>query len=94
MIKSPFTVHSALLDNATFPAGEYRPLFEDDGGFYFQAPEEVVVHAAGIATYTHIGGLYVERGAIQPTRWYYIYERDGHKKMWRFHDVPQFDLVP
>jgi hypothetical protein len=94
VLKSPITVRSALFDNATFPAGEYRPLYEDDGGYYFQAPAKVIVHSAGIATYMHDGGLYVERGASEPTKWYYTYENEGNMKMWRFNTIPPCELIP
>src|SRR5881227_553900 len=44
----------------TFPVGKYRPVYEDDRGYYFEAPRKVLVD--DIATYAFDGGVYVLRG--------------------------------
>jgi len=51
------------------PAGEYRPLYEDDQAYYFQAPTKLVVNDLGSALWD--GGIYVQRGTTTPTGWYY-----------------------
>jgi len=75
----------------TFPAGEYRPAYEDRGGYYFQAPTKVLVDE--VAVFAHEGGLYVARGESEPTRWYVIGE-NGEKKMRRFKKIPQYKQIP
>jgi hypothetical protein len=94
VMKSPVKVHSALLDTATFPAGEYRPLYEDDGGYYYQASAKVIVHSAGIVTYLFDGGIYVKRGDTEPTDWYFI-DQSGMKTMRSFFGTTlACELVP
>jgi hypothetical protein len=56
------------------PAGEYRPLYEDDQSYYFQAPSKVVVNDPG--TFLFDGGIYVPRGTTKPAGWYYV-DQDG-----------------
>jgi hypothetical protein len=52
------------------PPGEYRPLYEDDSAYYYQAPTKVVVNDLTSSLYD--GGIYVSRGSNAPTGWYYI----------------------
>src|SRR5450631_1604235 len=66
MLTAPVTIRE-FVTTVTFPAGEYRPLYEDDGGYFFQAPAKVV--ANDIFSYMYDGGLYVERGTNEPTKW-------------------------
>lgn len=75
----------------TFPAGEYRPAYEDRGGYYFQAPTKVLVD--DVAVFAREGGLYVARGGSEPTRWYVIGE-SGEKKMGRFKKIPNYKRIP
>jgi hypothetical protein len=94
VLKSTFTVHSALLDTATFPAGEYRPLYEDNGGYYFQAPSKVIIHSAGIVNYMFDGGVYVKRGSNEPTEWYFTDQHNGTPRMGRFKTATPYELIP
>jgi hypothetical protein len=75
----------------TFPAGEYRPAYEERGGYYFQAPTKVLVD--DVAVFAYEGGLYVARGESEPTRWYVIHT-NGEKKMGRFRKIPQYKRIP
>ena len=75
----------------TFPAGKYRPTYEDDGGYYFDAPRKVLVDDIGI--YAFDGGVYVPRGKTAPTHWYVI-RPNGRRTMGRFKDVPAHTVVP
>jgi len=52
------------------PAGEYRPLYEDDQVYYYQAPSKVVVN--DLTSLLYDGGIYVQRGSTTPAGWYYI----------------------
>ena len=72
-----------------FPAGKYRPLYEDRGGYYYEAPTKVLV--SDVASFGYDGGLYVARGATEPTQWY-VTSPSG-KKMGRFKKIPQHTLI-
>jgi hypothetical protein len=74
-----------------FPAGKYRPVYEDKGGYYFEAPEKVLVD--DVAVYAFDGGLYVERGKTAPTHWY-IVRPNGRRSMGHFKTLPSYKLVP
>jgi hypothetical protein len=63
------------------PAGEYRPLYEDDQVYYYQAPSKVVVN--DLTSLLYDGGIYVQRGSTKPTGWYYICE-DGSQQSGTF----------
>src|ERR1700744_3723626 len=83
---------TGFLYTVTFPAGEYRPLYEDDGGFYYQAPAKVIGH--DIMSYMFDGGLYVERTTNEPTKWYIINPQNGQKTMGRCYSLPAHTLIP
>ena len=52
------------------PPGEYRPLYEDDQYYYYQAPSKVVVNDLSSSLYD--GGVLVARGTTRPYGWYYV----------------------
>jgi hypothetical protein len=89
VLSAPVTVGDQTAID-TFPAGKYRPLYEDRGGYYFEAPAKVVVD--DVAVFAHEGGLYVTRGATEPTRWYVSHP--SGKTMGRFKKIPPHTLVP
>ena len=89
ILTAPVTVGDQTATD-TFPAGKYRPLYEDRGGYYFEAPTKVLVD--DVAVFAYDGGLYVARGATAPTHWYV--SRPSGKKMGRFEKIPSHTLVP
>jgi len=89
VVAEAFTVHE--LSRANFPAGEYKPVFEDSDGFYYQAPAKVIANL--MFTYVGDGGLYLERGAKEPSQWYFITE-GGHLTRGRFEIPPKCELKP
>jgi hypothetical protein len=74
----------------TFPPGKYRPQYEDEGGYYFEAPRKVLVD--DVATYAFDGGVYVRRGQTAPTRWYVI-RPNGRRTMGGFKTPPVYKLL-
>jgi hypothetical protein len=74
-----------------FPVGKYRPVYEDEGGYYFEAPEKVLVD--DVAVYAFDGGLYVQRGKTAPSHWYVI-RPNGRRTSGRFKEMPSYKLVP
>jgi hypothetical protein len=89
VLSAPVTVRDQTATD-TFPAGKYRPLYEDRRGYYFEAPAKVIVD--DVAVFAHEGGLYVARGATEPTRWYV--SRQSGRTMGRFKKIPPYTLVP
>jgi len=63
------------------PAGEYRPMYEDDQYYYYQAPAKVVVN--DLTSLMFDGGIYVTRGTTTPRGWYYVGE-DGTQTFGKF----------
>ena len=74
----------------TFPAGEYRFTEQDRGGYYFKAPQKVIVD--DVAVFAYQGGLYVSRGKTEPDRWYVL--ANSGKQMGRFKKIPPHKLIP
>ena len=88
VLTAPVTVNEKDATNV-FPPGKYLPLYEDKGGYYFQAPGKVLVN--DVASYGYDGGLYVARGATEPIEWY-VMGASG-KTMGRFKTVPPHKLI-
>jgi hypothetical protein len=44
VLSAPITVTDKGGATNTFPDGKYQPLYEDKGGFYFQASSKVIVN--------------------------------------------------
>jgi hypothetical protein len=83
---------TGFLCTVTFPTGKYLPLYEDDGGYYYQAPAKVIGH--DIMSYMLDGGLYVERSTNEPTQWYIIDPQTGQRTMGRCRSLPDHTLIP
>jgi hypothetical protein len=88
VLTAPVTVNAKGATNV-FPPGRYRPLYEDKGGYYFQAPDKVLVN--DVASYGYDGGVYVRRGSTEPTEWY-VMGASG-KTMGHFKTIPPHTLV-
>src|SRR4029077_7908556 len=88
VLSAPVTVGDQTATD-TFPAGKYRPRYQDRGGYYFEAPTKVLVD--DVAVFAYEGGVYVENGATEPTRWYVI--RPSGRKMGHFKKIPAYTLV-
>ena len=54
----------------SLPAGEYKPVMEDNQGYFYQAPSKLV--ARGVFPYILDGGLVIKRGERAPSKWYVI----------------------
>jgi len=89
VLSAPITVTDTDGATNTFPAGKYQPLYEDKGGFYFQAPSKVIVN--DVAVFGYDGGLYVARGATEPTEWYFT--GPSGKKMGQFKKIPPHTFI-
>ena len=74
----------------TFPPGKYKPVFEDERGYYYEAPRKVLLD--DVAVYAFDGGVYVVRGETAPTRWYVI-RPNGRRTMGRFKTPPSYEVV-
>ena len=87
VVAEAFTVHEVT--RANFPAGEYKPVFEDSDGFYYQAPTKVIANL--MFTYIGDGGLYLKKGEKEPSQWYFITD-GGHMTRGDFNVVPKCEL--
>jgi hypothetical protein len=91
VLAAPFSVSgwSGYLPPVKFgvilPAGEYRPLYEDDQFYYYQAPSKVVVN--DFSSLMFDGGMYVQRGSTTPSGWYYV-DQDGSQVSGGFSTAP------
>jgi len=54
----------------SLPAGEYKPVMEDNAGYFYQAPSKLA--ARGLFPYILDGGLVIKRGEKSPSKWYVI----------------------
>ena len=94
VVKSPFKVTVSLLgDYITFPGGEYHPLYEDDNGYYFQAPARVILISVGIPMENDDAGLFVKRGSKEPTKWYLI-DKNAFKRSGDLKTSPSYEVIP
>jgi hypothetical protein len=79
VLEKPAEFTFGLGTKMSLPAGEYKPVMEDDHGYYYQAPSKVV--ARDIFSYVADGGLYLRKEEAIPTHWYAIdqqnYTRTG-----------------
>jgi hypothetical protein len=76
---------------SAFPAGKYRPVYEDERGYYYEAPHKVIV--GDVAVYAFDGGVYVLRGKTAPTHWYLI-RPNGRRTMGHFKTAPLYTVIP
>ena len=77
VLEKPSQFSFGLGTKITIPAGEYKPVMEDNDGYYYQAPTKVV--ARDIFSYVADGGLYLRRDETTPSRWYAIDEHNSIK---------------
>jgi hypothetical protein len=65
-----------ILIKIEMPAGEYKPLYEDDKGYYYQAPQKIT----GRDSFWPLlmdGGLYLKRNMTKPDQLYFIRNQYG-----------------
>jgi hypothetical protein len=84
VLTDPYPVHHRFT-RIILPAGTYRPLYEDDKFFYYQAPAKVVVNRFFSKMFD--GGVYVKRGDTALRGWYYV-EEDGSQNFGKFETEP------
>lgn len=91
VFSAPFTISawSGILPPIKYrvilPAGEYHPLYENDQFYYYQAPSKVVVN--DLTSLLFDGGVYVQRGSVNPLGWYYV-DQDGTQTSGMFSTPP------
>lgn len=71
-VNEPFKWGDGLLTiRLDMPAGDYTPRYEDEDGYYYEAPQKIT----GRDTFMPLlldGGLYLEREKTRPERLYII----------------------
>jgi len=58
------------------PTGAYTPLYEDEGGYYYQAPQKITGRDSWMPLLLD-GGLYLERNERKPKKIYIIRSDTG-----------------
>lgn len=71
-VNKPFSWgDGVILIKVEMPAGEYKPLYEDDKGYYYQAPQKIT----GRDSFWPLlmdGGLFLKRNLLKPDQLYII----------------------
>lgn len=65
-----------IMIKVNMPAGDYLPKFEDDDGYYYEAPQKIT----GRDSFWPImmdGGLYLEKSLTKPEKFYIIRNNYG-----------------
>jgi hypothetical protein len=75
----------------TFPVGKYKPAYEDEHGYYYEAPSKVMVDDIGV--YGFEGGLYLSRDKNTVNGWYLI-RPNGRRSTGHFKTLPHYKLIP
>ena len=75
----------------TFPVGKYKPEYEDEHGYYYEAPRKVLVDDIGV--YGFDGGLYLSHDKTAVTGWYLI-RPNGRRTTGHFKTLPQYKIIP
>jgi hypothetical protein len=88
-LTAPATVKGVFGSTLTFPAGDYKAIMEDKGGFYYEAPGKII--AKDLMASLYDGGLYVKKESEVPERFYLI-THAGQPGTARFHTLPEYQL--
>ncbi len=76
-VNRPFSWGDGILTiRINMPSGTYTPLYEDEGGYYYQAPQKVTGRDTGMPLLID-GGLYLERNKLKPQKIYVIRNNAG-----------------
>lgn len=65
-----------LVIHLDMPAGTYTPLYEDERGYYYQAPQKITGRDSGMPLLLD-GGLYLERTESKPKKIYFLRGQSG-----------------
>ena len=75
VLNHPVEFTFGLGTKLSMPAGEYKPILEDNAGYYYQAPSKLA--ARDILSYVADGGLFIKRGEEAPSKWYALDDLGG-----------------
>ncbi|HEX3856642.1 MAG TPA: hypothetical protein VHY30_05020 [Verrucomicrobiae bacterium] len=75
VLDQPSEFSFGLASKISMPAGEYKPVLEDNAGYYYQAPSKLA--ARDIFSYVADGGLFIKRGEEFPSKWYALDDLGG-----------------
>jgi hypothetical protein len=76
-VNKPFTWGDGIfLIRMELPAGDYAPLYEDNKGYYYQAPQKITGRD-GFFPLLMDGGLYLKRNVVKPDQIYFIRNQLG-----------------
>jgi hypothetical protein len=76
-VNKPFTWGDGIwFIRVNMPAGTYTPKYEDEDGFYYEAPEKITGRDSWMALLLD-GGLYLEKNKSRPEKIYIIRNQSG-----------------
>ncbi len=76
-VNRPFSWGDGILTiKLNMPTGDYSPLFEDKGGYFYQAPQKLTGRDAWMPLMLD-GGLYLERNVTRPEMIYFVQAQQG-----------------
>jgi hypothetical protein len=91
-VSKPFVSYQ-IWDRVEFPAGEYKPIYEDRWGYYYQAPRKL---AANRLFYTPLlldGGFYVYRAHRKEDVDAYTLSPEGRPYTFTVGNKPEISLT-
>lgn len=94
-VVSPFSwgADNIFLITINYPKGVYLPAFEDEKGFYYQAPQKLTGSDSGMGILLD-GGLYIEKGKSQPEKIYFIRSALGIPAISKMEKTEDIKLIP
>lgn len=94
VVNHPFRNGDGILETRIdLPAGTYTPLYEDDDGYFYQAPQKLTGRM-GFRTLLVDGGLYLEKDKAQPEKLWFVDNLNGTPRTMGFGKRGDFTLQP
>jgi hypothetical protein len=90
VLTAPFTT-STITTKISLPAGEYRPAYEDNDYYYYQAPAKLVINRFNSRMFD--GGIYIPRSGATVLRGCYFVEDDGMPTYHKFEQEPAYRVA-
>ncbi|MBU2977099.1 hypothetical protein [Alteromonas sp. C1M14] len=87
-----FGESNIFLIDLNFPKGTYLPIYEDEDGYYYEAPHKLTGNDGGIAILID-GGIYLDKDKNEPDKIYIIRSSFGSPTILSMDEKPSLKLV-
>lgn len=93
-VESPFSFGKSniFLIDLNFPKGTYLPIYEDEDGYYYEAPHKLTGNDGGIGILID-GGIYLDKDKNEPEKIYIIRSSFGSPTTFSMDERPSLKLV-